>query len=648
MWSGKRGVRAGWSAFAVVGLLTGCGVESPATDAAEGPEQPAQAQRLEGSTYTINVYSDATVDAQSPDQNFGSTTRLTVDGEPERRAYLRFAVGTFEGRIKRATLRLYATDPSVDGPAVHATSNNWNFSTLTWNNAPAVGAKVADVGAVADDAFVEYDVTAHVRGSGTFSFVLVSSVADGVVFLSDNGAPDAQDPQLVIETEPCPAPDVYLTPPRFDTYVSEETPDQSYEHPTKLVVDGAPRREAFLSFDVPDTIAIRSARLRLFAKDGSTDGPMLYRTTPLWAGGYFNWYSRPSPVGTPLVDLGHVPNGTWTELDVSSVVTGAGEHAFALLTHSGNGVDFVGYEPGQKYFPRLIVGTGQADTCAYSGDGIGGTAESVTHFGGRGDEEPRALAAAGNGEYVVAGRFSAEGSSNPADYGTGPLPNGRGMALARYRDDGTVAWTRGILTAEQAVPESVAVSPDGGLLVAGTYMGTVDFGTGALPVAELGQNIFIAKFSAAGQPVWSRGFVVSQEGAAGTVFSVELAADAQGGLVLTGSFNGVVNFGGGTLSSGSYTPRPVPQQMGLFLARFASDGAHAWSKAIAHGDYAPTEGTAIALAADGSVLVGGRVGEGSDLGDGWIAEDGLFVARFSGTNGALQWKRMLSGARGTL
>jgi hypothetical protein len=646
-WSGKRGLRTGWSAFAIVGLLNGCGAAGPEARAVD--ENPSRAQRLEGSTYIINVASDATVDAREPDANFGSNTRLTVDGSPERRAYVRFAVGNIEGRIRKATLKLYVTDPSVDGPAVHATSNDWNFSTLTFNNAPAPYAPaVADVGAVADNAFVEYDVTSAVQGTGTFSFVLVSEVDDGVVFLSDNGAGDAQDPQLVLETEPCPAPTVEEIAPQFDTYVSEETPTTRYEEPRKLVVDGSPRREAFLSFGVPPGWNIQGARLRMFAKDGSTNGPALYRTQPLVENGYFDWNSRPMPEGAPLVGLGSVPTGSWAEMDVSSTVTGAGEHAFALLSSSGDGVDFVASEPGLANIPRLLVNTG-GPTCAYAGDGIGGTTASVHQYGARADEEPRALAAAGNGEYVVAGRFSANGSLNPADYGGGALPNGRGLALARYREDGTVVWTRGWATAEGAVPESVAVTPDGQVLVAGTYTGTVDLGTGALPVAQVGRSFFIAKFSAAGQPVWSRGFAVRNGTGPGTAGEVELAADAQGGLLLTGSFNGTLELGGTTLSSGPDTPAQADREMGLFLARFGADGAHLWSKAVPHGEGASTEATALATAPGDVVLVGGRVAAGSDLGDGTaVSRDGLFLARYSAVDGSGVWKRVLPGATGEI
>lgn len=650
-WSGKRGLCAGWGAFAIVGLLGGCGAAGPAAslDAREAEEHPAREQRLEGSTYTVNVASDATVDAREPDANFGSTTRLTVDGSPERRAYVRFVVGNVEGRIKKATLKLYVTDPSADGPAVYATSNDWNFSRITFNNAPApYQPAVADVGAVADDAFVEYDVTSHVQGPGTFSFVLVSEVDDGVVFLSDNGASDAQDPQLVLETEPCPAPQVTEIAPQFDTYVSEAAPTTRYEEPLKLVVDGSPRREAFLSFGVPTGWNLQGARLRMFATDGSPDGPVLHRTTPLVEGGYFDWESRPGSVGSPLLDLGPVPAGSWAEMDVSSTVTGPGEYAFLLRTLNSNGLEFVASEPGLSNIPRLVVNTG-GPTCAYAGDGIGGTTVSVLQLGGRGDDAPRALAAAGGGEYVVAGRFFANGSLNPSDYGGGALPNGRGLALARYREDGTVLWTRGWVTAEGAYPESVAVTPDGQVLVAGTYTGAVDFGTGALPVAHVGPHLFIAKFSASGQPMWSRGFAVHHGTGAGTLIDVTLAADAQGGLVLTGSFHGTLDLGGGTLSSGPDTQAGLERELGMFLARFGADGAHRWSKAVAHGDGAPTEGTALAAASGDAVFVGGRVGAGADLGDGTpVSRDGLFLARYSAVDGAVVWKRVLAGATGEI
>lgn len=202
--SGTRWARLSWRTLAVAGVLAGCGaLEEESGDEPAAADERRGAQRQEGRTYIISVSSATTVDAREPDHNFGSTARLTVDGNPDRRAYVRFAVGDIRGRITRATLKLYTTDPSVDGPEVYATSNDWHFSRITWNNAPAPYAPaIADLGGVADDSFVELDVTSHVRSTGTFSFVLVSTVDDGVVFLSDNGVNDAQGPQLLIETEP--------------------------------------------------------------------------------------------------------------------------------------------------------------------------------------------------------------------------------------------------------------------------------------------------------------------------------------------------------------------------------------------------------------------------------------------------------------
>jgi hypothetical protein len=639
----------GWGALAALALMAGCGPWEGGGD--DGPEQPGRvSQRVEGGTYTVNVYSDATVDSREPDTNFGTSTRLVADGEPARRAYVRFFVGRMEGRVKRATLRLYATDPSVDGPAVYAASNEWSFSRITWNNAPPPREPVlADVGAVADDAFVEYDVTAHVQGAGGYTFVLVSTVKDGVVFLSDNGAPDAQDPQLVIETEPCPEPRTLEVAPSLDTFVEEDAPDARHGGASRLVVDGAPRREAFLSFPVATGgLPVRAARLRLFAADGSTDGPRLYRAAPFDTVD-FGWASRPALQGAALADLGTVASDTWVELDVSGVVTADGTYAFALTPDSDNGVDFTSSEGRAAYRPRLVLAVGAA-TCAYTGDGIGGTTAQVRHLGGTGDELLRAVAADARGGYVAVGRYANNGSLHPADFGAGPLPGAQGLAVARYRTDGSVVWARGFTGNAVAYPEAVAVTAEGHVLVAGAYSGALDFGVGGLPVTQSGQqNLFLLKLSPDGQPVWSRGFSVSRGGGGGPAMMspTAVATDARGGVAVTGFFQGLVDLGGGELSSGPGAATSSDSNYGMFLASFAADGTHRWSRAFPSSSTESTEGGSLAVAADGSVLVGGSVAAGTDLGGGPVARKSLFVARYS-VDGAPLWARLLEGARGWL
>ncbi len=630
--------------------MVGCGGGGAPVEMADLEERPwSQARQAADGTVVYNVRSDATVDAREPDTNFGTTTRLTVDGLPERRTYLRFMIGGLDGqRVKRARLRMYATDPSADGPAVYATSPDWHYLGITWNNAPAPrGPALADVGAVADSAFTDFDVTAWVQGEGRYSFVLVSTSDDGVVFLSDNGTSNERDPQLVLELEPCATPRPAVIEPELDTTVAEATPGTGAPHDARLVVDGSPRREAYLFFRVNTDRPIRNARLRLHARDGSSDGPALHRVASSWAGGDITWNTRPALEGAPLVDLGAVRTGAYVELDVSSAVKGNGTYGFALVSTSGDGVDFTSREGAAGFRPELVVSL-DGPSCAYAGDGIGGTVSWVRQLGSAGDESLRTMVADGSGGYVVLGGYGTRDGVR-ADYGTGPLPDEDGPVLARYRGDGSVVWVRSFPVEGGISASRLAVAPDGSIVVTGSYFsGPVDLGAGPLPPVERGgSNLFVARFDSNGQTLWSRGFGAVRGGTPGRTHPYAVAVDAAGDVVVTGVFVGLLDLGGGVLVSGPGAEGAGESQDGMFLARFRADGSHRWSKAFPAGMTEPTVGRLVAVDREGGVLVGGQLAAGTDLGDGAVAGTSLFVARFSDA-GAFLWKRVLSGATGAM
>lgn len=60
----------------------------------------------------------------NPSRNFGTSSTLRVQGgsDPDIRSYLRFTVSGLSGPVRRATLRLYVTNGTTNGPAVYATS----------------------------------------------------------------------------------------------------------------------------------------------------------------------------------------------------------------------------------------------------------------------------------------------------------------------------------------------------------------------------------------------------------------------------------------------------------------------------------------------------------------------------------------------
>ena len=145
---------------------------------------------------------DARVEQSRAGSNFGTSSTLRVDGGSRSAiwSYLRFNVSGLTGTVRKATLRLWVTDASNDGPAAYATSNQWAESSggITWNNRPArSGSVLDDKGRVSSGAWVEFDVTRAVTGDGTFSFVLTPTSNDALQAPSREGTA-SQRPQLVV------------------------------------------------------------------------------------------------------------------------------------------------------------------------------------------------------------------------------------------------------------------------------------------------------------------------------------------------------------------------------------------------------------------------------------------------------------------
>jgi hypothetical protein len=144
---------------------------------------------------TLGAEADARVLSSSPNTNYGTLSRLDVDS-PGEESYIRFTVSGVSGPVQNATLRLFVSNGSTNGPSLYRTDNSWTESGITWNNRPApTSGAVANVDNVPAATWAEYNVTAQITGNGTYSFVFQPDSSDGIRFESREGSPP---PQLVL------------------------------------------------------------------------------------------------------------------------------------------------------------------------------------------------------------------------------------------------------------------------------------------------------------------------------------------------------------------------------------------------------------------------------------------------------------------
>ncbi len=145
---------------------------------------------------------DAYVRSDARRRNFGTRTELRArGGKPLLKSYLKFTVQS-AGAVSSARLRLFVESSSrAAGTIYRASSNGWTESRITYANAPrAAGGALDKEGIASAGAWIDFDVSQAVRGDGTYSFVIVSTVPNGVVYASRERA--ARRPRLVVETSP--------------------------------------------------------------------------------------------------------------------------------------------------------------------------------------------------------------------------------------------------------------------------------------------------------------------------------------------------------------------------------------------------------------------------------------------------------------
>ena len=136
------------------------------TDAGSGDIHTPRTQR------TFVASADTYVDEARPQVTHGRSASLWTDGDTgsglDRRSYLRFTVVGVTGRVRRATLRLWVTNATRDGPLVRSTGTGWSETGMTWRSRPSpAGPSVADAGALTSGSWAEFDVTALVTRDGT-------------------------------------------------------------------------------------------------------------------------------------------------------------------------------------------------------------------------------------------------------------------------------------------------------------------------------------------------------------------------------------------------------------------------------------------------------------------------------------------------
>jgi hypothetical protein len=330
---------------------------------------------------------------------------------------------------------------------------------------------------------------------------------------------------------------------------------------------------------------------------------------------------------TGAVDFGGAPLTSAGGADVFVVkLTASGAHAWskrfgdaAAQSVAGIAVDgagdavLTGDFSGSIDFGGGALATADLDVFVAKLDPAGAHLWSK-RFGDTAGQNGGGVAVDGGGNVLLAGHFS-----GAIDLGGGPLASGPGgdVFVARLDPGGNHLWSKHF----GGTAKGIAADAGGDAVVTGVFSGAIDVGGTPLTSAG-GQDVFVAKLAAAGgDSVWARRF-----GGASAETAAGITVDASGNPVVTGSFHGTVDFGGGPLASAGGAD--------VFLLKLDGAGSHVWSKRFGNASGAMTDqaGTAVAATAASDVIVGGGFFGTVDFGTGPLASAGgsdIFVARFA-------------------
>ncbi len=259
-------------------------------------------------------------------------------------------------------------------------------------------------------------------------------------------------------------------------------------------------------------------------------------------------------------------------------------------------------------------------------------AEALIHtwshdFGGSSYQDARDVAIATDGCIYLLGS-----NYGTIDFGGGPLVSSgyADVVVAKLDPDGHHLWSRQFGDGSQDSPGAVAVTPDGDVVIGGSFAGGIDLGGGTLTSVD-GDDVFLARLDGTtGDHVWSRSF-----GGAGDQMISAVAIDGSGAIYLAGQLEGSIDLGGGALASaGSYD---------LFVARLGVTGDHAWSFAL--GDASFQSAQAVVLTGS-RVVVTGHFQGSVNFGGGTLTSSGssdAFLAAYVATTGAHLWSQCFGG-----
>ena len=156
----------------------------------------------------------------------------------------------------------------------------------------------------------------------------------------------------------------YAVQPVADSYVSSAKPRANYGQVTRLKAERTPLLRGYLRFDPRDVVGtVTRATLRLYPTSKSSIGYDVRGVADnSWQESTIAYSNAPALAATAVGSSGPYGAGTWTSVDVTSLVSAGAPVSFAVTTSSDTILSIASRESGSTS-PTLVIETeGVPDT----------------------------------------------------------------------------------------------------------------------------------------------------------------------------------------------------------------------------------------------------------------------------------------------
>ena len=187
------------------------------------------------------------------------------------------------------------------------------------------------------------------------------------------------------------------------------------------------------------------------------------------------------------------------------------------------------------------------------------------------------------------------------DFGAGHTISGAGgtdIFVAKLTGDkGQGLWAKQYGDNSDQQANSVAVGSDGNIVVAGAMVGMVDFGNGSMKLnAHASADVFVAKLHADGTTAWAHNYGSDNE----NQFGLGVRIDAVQNILVAGYLKGTMTIGGTTLTEAAPM---TSSDTDMFVFKLAADGSAQWARSF--GDGNDQAAWAVTTDSASNVFVGG-------------------------------------------